>query len=332
MQQQLPSKMRGLVIEKFAESVEQEKRPYTMREDLPLPKLQPHQILLKVTTSGYCHTEHMVARGEFKHMMRQDLPLIPSHEPTGIVVALGSDAEKMSEGVAGFSGSPGPGKVRTGDRVGAIAFSNFCGKCDDCKAGNLKFCSDQDFVGVTFNGGFAEYCAVDVRSCVRLPDALSFDAAAPLMCAGATIFTAIKACNLKAGQSLGIVGAGSLGHLGVQFSKAMGYRTVIVDARDPPLEMVSSFGLWTRTRLGAYPSFPICSARDCLMRPMHRSTTARRTRLTKRAWTRRFRHVADLSMRSSSRQTSFRPLHSASISPRSMGSSLSLASRRIRSR
>lgn len=209
-----------------------------MKHDLDLPKPAPHQILLKIASSGYCHTEHMVVRGEFKHMMRQDLPLIPSHEPTGTVVALGSEAEKMSKNVAGFAQGHGAGPVKQGDRVGAIAFANFCGKCDDCKTGNIKYCSDQDFVGVTFNGGFAEYCVVDVRSCIRLPDRLSFDAAAPLMCAGATIFTSIKACNLKAGQSIAIIGAGSLGHLGVQFAKAMGLRTVIVDSRDPPLELV----------------------------------------------------------------------------------------------
>lgn len=153
---QLPQTMRGLVIEKFAGSADEEKTPYTFRDDLPLPALEPHHVLLKIATSGYCHTEGMVVRGEFQHMMRQPLPLIPSHEPTGVVVALGSEAANMSRAVAGFSQGQGAGPVATGDRVGAIAFANFCGKCDDCKAGNIKYCADQDFVGVTFNGGFAE--------------------------------------------------------------------------------------------------------------------------------------------------------------------------------
>lgn len=231
----IPSHMKGLVVESYAKDAEEEKEPYKYREDLQVPNVEPHQILIRIRAAGYCHTEMMVARGEFHEMSRQGLPLIPSHEPTGVVVKLGEKAEEMSRHVAGFREGP----VKVGDRIGSTAFGNFCGKCQECKAGGWRqrYCPDQDFFGVTANGAFAEYCVLDIRSSVRLPDSLSFDTAAPLMCAGATIYEAIRKCKLEKGQSLAIVGAGALGHLGVQFSKTLGYKTIIIDSRDPPLEM-----------------------------------------------------------------------------------------------
>ncbi|UZJ53124.1 hypothetical protein CBS101457_002444 [Exobasidium rhododendri] len=231
----IPEKMEGLVLEKYAKNAEEEKTPYTFKKDLPVPNVEPHQILIRIMTAGFCHTENMVARGEFESMTKEKGPLIPSHEPTGVVVKLGSKAEEMSRHVEGFK----EGVVVVGDRVGCTAFGSFCGKCDDCKVGGdwLKYCSDQTMAGVTGNGAFAQYAALDVRSSVRLPESLSFDIAAPLMCAGATIWTAIKGCNLQKGQSVAIVGSGSLGHLGAQMSKCLGLKTIMVDSRDAPLEM-----------------------------------------------------------------------------------------------
>jgi D-arabinose 1-dehydrogenase-like Zn-dependent alcohol dehydrogenase len=169
-------------------------------------------------------------------MRTQKGPLVPSHEPTGVVVKLGSQAAELSENVDGFKDE---GVVKVGDRVGSTAFGSFCGKCDDCKAGGdrLKYCNNQQMAGITTHGAFAQYCAVDVRSSVRLPSSLDFDTAAPLMCAGATIWTAIKGCGLEKGQSVAIIGSGSLGHLGCQFAKCLGLRTIMVDSRDAPLEM-----------------------------------------------------------------------------------------------
>lgn len=177
----------------------------------------------------------MVARGEFAAQNRRGLPLIPSHEPTGVVVKLGEAAEEISRSVSGFR----EGVVQVGDRIGATAFGNSCGKCEDCKAGGdrAKYCSDQDFHGITADGAFAQYCVVDVRSSVRLPPSLSFDTAAPLMCAGATIYTSLVKCALQPGQTVALIGAGALGHLGCQVAKCLGLRTVVVDSRDAPLDM-----------------------------------------------------------------------------------------------
>ncbi|PWO00881.1 GroES-like protein [Tilletiopsis washingtonensis] len=231
----IPKQMRGLVIESFAKSAEEEKKPYTLRDDLEVPEMAPHHVLVKIAVAAVCHTDGMVVRGEFAHMAQgEPLPLIPSHEPTGVVVAVGSEAEKH---YADLPGSAGQGPLKAGDRVGSLAFKNFCGKCEDCKAGNPKFCEQQDMSGVTSHGGLAQYMTADYRSVVRIPDALSFDAAAPLFCAGATVFTAVRDCKLKKGQSIVIYGAGALGHLGVQFAKCLGLRTIVIDSREPPLDL-----------------------------------------------------------------------------------------------
>ncbi len=222
----LPKHMRGLVIEEFNADP-----PYVMRNDLPVPKCGPNDVLIRIATAGYCHTEMMVARGEFVSFARKPLPIVPSHEPTGIIVALGSNAASKPAAGAGNA------TLKLGDRVGSVAFSDSCGKCDECKQGLFKHCTDQDMVGITVDGAFAEYMLADYRSCAVIPDSLDFDTAAPLFCAGATIYTAIKNCKLEQGQIVAIIGAGALGHLGVQFAKCLGYNVWLFDARDPPLEM-----------------------------------------------------------------------------------------------
>lgn len=151
-------------------------------------------------------------------MMHQDLPIIPSHEPTGVIVALGDKAAKTN--------APGEDKpFKIGDRVGAIAFDHCCGECSDCKIGKNIYCEKHGMTGVTSDGAFAEYQSKDQAFTFRLPDKLSFDAAAPLCCAGLTIYSAIKQCKLEKGQRLAIVGAGALGHLGV---------SILCDSRSLP--------------------------------------------------------------------------------------------------
>ncbi|SNX84491.1 related to Zn-dependent alcohol dehydrogenases [Melanopsichium pennsylvanicum] len=226
----LPKTMKALRIEEFNADP-----PYVMRHDVPVPSVGPNDVLIRIATAGYCHTELMVARGDFASKSRHPLPLIPSHEPTGVVVALGSNATSNPAG--GKLASSGSEPLKLGDRVGCITFRDYCGKCAECKRASPKYCADQDMVGVTADGAFAEYMRADYRSCVLLPNDLDFDSAAPLFCAGATIYTAIIGCKLEKGQTLAIVGAGALGHLGVQLAKCLGYNVWLFDARDAPLEM-----------------------------------------------------------------------------------------------
>ncbi|CBQ73155.1 related to Zn-dependent alcohol dehydrogenases [Sporisorium reilianum SRZ2] len=224
----VPQTMKALRIEAF-----NAEPPYVMRDDVRVPEPGPNDVLIRIATAGYCHTEMMVARGEFASKARQPLPLIPSHEPTGVVVALGATAATHA---AGGENEP----LKLGDRVGSITFRDPCGRCSECERGTPRYCAQQDMVGVTSDGAFAEYMLADYRSCVVLPESLAFDSAAPLFCAGATVYQAIVQCELQRGQTLAIVGAGALGHLGVQFAKCLGYRVWLFDARDAPLEMCAS--------------------------------------------------------------------------------------------
>ncbi|KAK0545541.1 hypothetical protein OC846_005620 [Tilletia horrida] len=226
--QALPERMRALVIEKYKADP-----PYKLRDDLNVPGPPgDNQVLIEIRTAG-------AANGDFAAMSRKELPMIPSHEPTGVVVAIGANAKKTPPG-----GPRSPGQVlQVGDRVGVITFSNFCGECSECVAGRERFCENKDMLGITDDGAFAEYMLADFRSVVVLPDDLSFDSAAPLFCAGATIYSAIKACKLDAGQHVCIIGAGALGHIGVQLAKAVGLRATTLDTRDPPLELVRGLRL-----------------------------------------------------------------------------------------
>lgn len=234
-EQNIPSKMKGVLLEKFTTG-KAESDPYVYHEDIPfdISKLLPTEVVVKIATAGLCHTDGMCVRGEFGAMFKegQGLPLVPSHEPTGTVVAMGSEAEKKSQSATG-----GKRVLQLGDRVGSLCFKNYCGECQECQSGRSNFCEKADIVGLTVNGGFAEYAKVDYRSCALLPENLPYDAAAPLCCAGITIWTAIKGCNLSPGQHLSIIGAGALGHLGCQFAKALGLKVTMVDSRDAPLQL-----------------------------------------------------------------------------------------------
>lgn len=179
-------------------------------------------------------SDSMIWRGEFGHFLKDGLPIVPSHEVAGVVVALGTEASSDKSSQA--TGGDRPLKV--GDRVGSLPPKDFCGKCDECRAGRLKYCEGPRFLGLSDrNGGLSEYTIVDYRSVAVLPPALSFEASASLMCAGATIYTAIKECHLRPGQHVCILGAGALGHIGCQIAKVQGLRVSIIDARDAPLRM-----------------------------------------------------------------------------------------------
>ena len=218
-----------------AQVLEQYNKPYTFTT-LPTPELTTdNDILIKVDAAGYCHTDMVLAEGQ----MRPNPPKWPhvgSHEFAGTVVAL---PESPSEAAKMY-----PVGTRLG--VPGRAF-HVCGTCFECRSpdndtvGYSNFCIDSLSNGLSKHGGFSEYCVVDARQVVSLPEKMTAVDAAPLMCAGVTIYNAIKRCHLQPGQRLGIIGAGGgLGHLGLQFANAMGLRTVGVDAADGPLILAKS--------------------------------------------------------------------------------------------
>ncbi|KAI9717336.1 MAG: hypothetical protein M1812_004863 [Candelaria pacifica] len=167
----------------------------------------------------------MVTAGTFG----TSLPNTASHEGAGTVVAVG-------QSVKGF---------QVGDRVLAGLPHGRCGICTDCQGPEnyRQYCNKVNYVGVTIDGAFAEYMLVDARESMLLPDRLGFESAVPLACAGITVWRGVLQSGLKAGETLCIVGSGGgLGHLGIQFAKALGLRVIAIDARDEGLGLSRNCG------------------------------------------------------------------------------------------
>jgi propanol-preferring alcohol dehydrogenase len=168
----------------------------------------------------------MVSAGEFS----TKLPCTASHEGAGTIVSAGSSVTNF----------------KTGDRVMCGLPKQPCGYCPDCLGPEnyRQYCRNiAGHIGVTMDGAFAEYVLVDARSSAKLPDSVSFETAAPLACAGCTVWRGVLQSGLKAGEWIAFVGSGGgLGHLGIQFAKALGLNVIGIDARDEGLELSRKAG------------------------------------------------------------------------------------------
>ncbi|CAN9091657.1 unnamed protein product [Alternaria alternata] len=209
----MPDKMRA------AQVVEYEK-PYQLCERA-IPQCGDHDLLIEVYAAGFCHSDLQVWNGQFP----AELPMIPSHEPAGKIVQVGVNVK---------------GSWKVGDRVGVLNYKNACGQCAGCrqhsrrsKRPDPRFCQRRIVAGFRHDGAFAEYMLADPETTVHLPSGVSFEQGAPLMCAGATVWGALRKLSpqVQPGDAVAVVGIGGLGQLGVQFSKALGYRTIAMDNR-----------------------------------------------------------------------------------------------------
>ncbi|KAG0650926.1 Alcohol dehydrogenase IV [Hyphodiscus hymeniophilus] len=213
--------------EMLAAQVTEFKKPYKIH-NVPTPgkDLYEHDLLVKVAVASLCHTDGMVTDG----IMGTKLPCIASHEGAGTVVKVGSAVKDF----------------QVGDRILCCLTYHRCGECADCTGPerDRQYCSKVGgYNGVTRDGSFAEYEVVDGRESWILPDNVSFQSAAPLACAGITVWGGLVRADLKAGMSLAIIGGGGgLGHLGVQFAKALGLVCIAVDARDEGLQLARDCG------------------------------------------------------------------------------------------
>ncbi|KAI0017759.1 GroES-like protein [Xylariomycetidae sp. FL0641] len=217
---EIPKEMQALQLVQF-------NAPYELRT-VPVPKPGPHDLLVKVAVASYCHTDGMVASGVFGSALPQTM----SHEGAGTVVAVGAEA-------SGFE---------VGDRVMVGLPMHPCGACHDCMGpheSHRQYCRHASgHVGVMgAHGCAAEYVICDARSTTPMPDAVSFLSAAPLACAGRTVWRAVQQTGATAGEWIALVGAGGgLGHLGVQFAKAKGLEVLGVDAREAGLATARQAG------------------------------------------------------------------------------------------
>jgi propanol-preferring alcohol dehydrogenase len=212
----MAKKMQAAVVEQFG-------NPLVIREwDMPSPG--PGQILVKTEACGVCHTDLHAARGDWP--VKPALPFIPGHEGIGRVVAVGA----------------GVTAVKEGDRVGVPWLFSACGHCEHCQAAWETVCAEAQFGGYTRNGGFAEFILADPSYVAHIPAGLDPRYAAPIICAGVTTYKGIKETLARPGEWLAISGAGGLGHLGIQYAKAMGLHVVAVDIDDGKLGHATRLG------------------------------------------------------------------------------------------
>ena len=209
-------KMQVAVVRKFGE-------PLVIQEwDIPVPG--PGQILVRTEACGVCHTDIHAWRGDWP--VKPALPFIPGHEGIGVVVALGL----------------GVTSVREGDRVGVPWLYSACGHCEYCLSAWETVCGEAQFGGYTRNGGFAEYILADPNYVARIPAGLNAAEAAPIICAGVTTYKGIKETGAKPGQWITISGIGGLGHLAIQYARAMGLYVCAIDVDDAKLALAGRLG------------------------------------------------------------------------------------------
>jgi len=212
----LPKTMQAAVVTAF-------KAPLVLQEwDVPIPG--PGQILVKTEACGVCHTDLHAANGDWP--VKPVPPFIPGHEAIGIVVALGA----------------GVTIVKEGDRVGVPWLYSACGHCEFCLSGWETVCDEIQFGGYTKNGGFAEYILADPDYVAHIPKGLGPKEAAPLICAGITTYKGIKETGARPGEWIAISGCGGLGHLAIQYAKAMGLLVCGVDIEDGKLAHATRLG------------------------------------------------------------------------------------------
>jgi propanol-preferring alcohol dehydrogenase len=193
-------------------------------EEVPVPKPGHRQVLVKLVSSGVCHTDLHAAEGDWP--VKPSPPFIPGHEGVGEVVDLG-------EGVK---------SLKVGDLVGCAWLWSACGKCQFCSTGWETLCEEQVNAGYSVNGSFGQYMLMDARYAVRIPAGADLVQVAPILCAGVTVYKGLKMTEAKPGQWVVISGIGGLGHIAVQYAVAMGLRVAAVDIADDKLALAKQHG------------------------------------------------------------------------------------------
>jgi alcohol dehydrogenase, propanol-preferring len=196
-------------------------------ENVDRPTPASEEVLIQVEACGSCHSDVHVADGDWTQLTPIiKRPLILGHEIAGRVVEIGSQV----------------GDLQLGDLVGVPWIHWSCGDCEFCRAGNENLCPGQKITGVTVDGGYAEFVKAPASHVLKIPGNLSPIEAAPLFCAGLTVYRALKKVEPLAGRRLAVFGIGGLGHLAVQLGKNFGAEVTAIDVSDAKLELARALG------------------------------------------------------------------------------------------
>jgi propanol-preferring alcohol dehydrogenase len=214
--QNIPKTMKAAVVERFLEALQ-------IRE-VPVPSPGAGQALVQIVATGVCHTDLHAADGDWP--VKPTPPFIPGHEGAGVVVSLG----------------PGVTRLKEGDRVGIAWLHSACGHCEFCLSGWETLCRAQRNSGYSVNGSFAEYALAQADFLGRIPDQLSFVDAGPILCAGVTTYKGLRETEARPGEWVVISGVGGLGHIAIQYAKAMGLHVAAVDLGEEKLELARQLG------------------------------------------------------------------------------------------
>ena len=193
-------------------------------EEVPVPRPASGEILVKVQACGVCHTDLHAAEGDWP--VKPNPPFIPGHEGVGHVAAVGDGVKHVKEG----------------DRVGVPWLYSACGHCVHCLGGWETLCEQQQNAGYSVNGSFAQYALADAGYVGLLPKDIGFVEIAPVLCAGVTVYKGLKVTDTQPGDWVAISGIGGLGHMAVQYAKAMGLNVAAVDVDDAKLRLAERLG------------------------------------------------------------------------------------------
>ncbi|MEZ2145557.1 alcohol dehydrogenase AdhP [Bradyrhizobium sp. DN5] len=193
-------------------------------EDVPVPQPGPGEVLVKVKACGVCHTDLHAASGDWP--VKPVPPFIPGHEAAGIVAAVGSGVKNL----------------KVGDAVGVAWLHDACMSCEYCETGWETLCEHQHNTGYSVNGGFAEYVIAAAAFAAKLPASVDFAAIAPILCAGVTTYKGLKETEARPGEWVVISGVGGLGHVAIQYAKAMGLKVAAVDIAEDKLALAREAG------------------------------------------------------------------------------------------
>lgn len=174
-----------------------------------IPEPGRGQVRIKVEACGICHSDVLVKDGLWPGLQ---YPRVPGHEIAGRIDAAGADVTKW----------------KVGQRVGVGWHGGHCFVCEPCRRGDFILCENEKVTSIHHDGGYAEYAIARAEAVAAMPDNLPADAASPLMCAGITVFNALRNAGARAGDLVAVQGIGGLGHLGIQYARQMGFRTVAI--------------------------------------------------------------------------------------------------------
>lgn len=199
------------------------KKPLVI-EELPKPEISDEEVLIKVEYCGVCHSDIHIVDGDWASWVRY--PTVPGHEVAGIVVEKGAKVKEIKEG----------------DKVGVPWLYSSCEFCDYCVEGDENLCDKHEITGITKQGGYAEYIKVPYRFVTKIPDSLELYYAAPLFCAGITVYAGLIRSNIKPNELVVVQSLGGLGHLAVMYAKAMGAKVAVVSHTKEKEELARKLG------------------------------------------------------------------------------------------